>query len=123
MLDNYISEIEGRINEAERLKDEAAVLLKEAYATRENVKNEIEKCKKESEERILNLKKENEDHIAQVEKRMNLSVAAGVQADLLKNKDEIFKKVSTLIASELEALIFERKPKIRINADGLDKLK
>lgn len=123
MLDNYILEIENRINEAERLKDEAAMLLKSANERKENVKAEIEACKKDAEERMHNLKRENEDHITQVEKRIKLSLAAGAKADLVRKTDKMFKRVAESVTRELEALIAERAPKIRINVNDLDKLK
>lgn len=73
-LDIQIKDIKDKINEAENLKNEAQKTLSELKQRESEVENEINKLKKNSENRILELKNLSSQKLAQqIEKRKILA--------------------------------------------------
>lgn len=121
-LDNYIADVTKKIEEAERIKEEAAELLKNACLRRDQQNEEIEMYKKQSEEKLQKLADANAKYIENLSLSFQRSFAKKVDADISKKVNMVRNNIIEQIVSHVEAKILQDKPKIRVSEDDLKKL-
>lgn len=121
-LDEYIKGISEKIAEAEKIKEEAAILLKEACSRRDKQQEEIDRYKKESEEKLKILNESNCRYMDALTKNFQQSFDKKVEADIAKKIDEAKNRIIEQVIFDVEKKILEDKPKIRVLEDDLKRL-
>lgn len=121
-LDSYISEVSGEIEEAEKIKEEAAEMLKSAYLRRDEQSTEVEQYKVESEQKLNRLAEANKKYIDSLAAGFQQSFEKNIQAVISKRVDGITNDIISKVINQLESEILQKKPKIRVSAKDLKKL-
>ena len=121
--DNYILDIKTKIKEAEKLREEASDLLKSAYERKNNVKNEVERYKRDSEMYINSLKLEDKKYLDQLEKNMLKTFEADIKSSLSKKSEQMINSLTNKFSEGLLNKIASEQPKIEVRVSDLDRLK
>ncbi|MDR2107506.1 MAG: hypothetical protein LBO73_03230 [Holosporaceae bacterium] len=105
MLDGHIETVKNKISEAEILKEEATLELKEARAR----KNEAEKIMKEerleSEKRTERLYVEHEKYLRELREKFEAALKIRLESELARQKSQIMAKLSDEIVQKLSERI------------------
>jgi F0F1-type ATP synthase membrane subunit b/b' len=101
IVDEHIDSVKSKINNAELLEREASLALKEAYVRKNDVRELIEKNRKESEEKIRRLYQENEQYLKTLRERFDASLQAQLEAELSRQKNLLMTKLSDQIIKKL----------------------
>lgn len=123
MIGNYISDVQDKIEEAERLKDEASALLKEAYINKDNVEEIIAANKRLADARIEEIKRQNEAHLEVIKARYEASLKTQLDAELSRQKNILIHKLSDLLTEKLSEKIKNDNIEVGLNVSKDDLLK
>ena len=121
-LDEYIKGVSDKIVEAERIKDEAAALLKAAHQRREKQQEEIDQFKAESEKKLNILADVNRKYMDTLAQNFQKSFDKKVEADIAKKVEAVKSAIIEQVVSEVEKKVLGDKPKIRVLDDDLKRL-
>lgn len=121
-LDEYIKSVSDKIAEAEKIKEEASVLLKNARLRQDKQQDEVGKYQKESEEKLRILDEANRNYMDNLVKNFQQSFDKKVEADIAKKVETVRNSIIEQIISDVEKKILEDKPKIRVLEEDLKKL-
>lgn len=121
-IDEYIKGISEKIAEAEKIKEEASVLLKEACLRRDKQQEEVDRYKRESEQKLKILDESNRRYMDALTKNFQQSFDKKVEADIAKKIEETKNRIIEQVVFDVEKKILEDKPKIRVLEDDLKQL-
>ncbi len=122
-LDDHIDSVKAKIHEAERLKDEANSALKNAYVKKRDIETIIQENQKKSEEKIARLREENEILLQTLRKRYEDTLKSQLEADFMKQKNELIKRLSDLLIEKLtEKIKSSPTNDVTISREELEKL-
>lgn len=99
--DSYIEEIKCKISEAERMKDEASKFLKQACEKRNQVHQEIEKCKNDAKINLENMKLEQKRHIELMNNRYRQALDERMNTEIQRQKSVISSKIVDCLINEI----------------------
>lgn len=121
-IDLYIRNVKEKVDDAERLKNEATELLKQAYQKRDTVGQVIDELHIASKHKLEQLDKANTTYIDNLTVNFQKSFARKVEAAIAQKVEEVKNQVMEQVIFELEKRIIEEKPKIRVSRDDLSHL-
>ncbi|MDR2157968.1 MAG: hypothetical protein LBO02_01470 [Holosporaceae bacterium] len=104
-IDKHIESVKNKINEAELLRENASLALKEAYVKKNDVVELIEKNRRESNEKIKRLRQENEDYLKTLRERFESSLKNQLEMELAKQKELLLAKLSDQLIKKLKEKI------------------
>ena len=123
-LDAHITDVKSKINEAESMRNEAALILKKAYEKKDSINKIIEENQKISQKRFEKLQIENEIYIKQLQERYKASMQNQLDAELAKQKKQLIDKLSDLFFEKLsnEVNVKTFHSEVNTNIEFLQKL-
>ena len=123
-IDGYINSVKQRIQRLESQKDEAYSLLKMAYVKRDDVDEIIKSNRIKSEEKIKRLHIENRGYLNFLKEKHELSYKKQLDAELVKQKNLLIKRLSDSIIEKLTYEIVDNNSKfnVTVNKSDLHKL-
>jgi F0F1-type ATP synthase membrane subunit b/b' len=101
ILDEHIEAVKEKIAEAEREREAASLFLKEARVKKGDVAELIENNKKASWARVEKLRQEHEEHLKILFERLESSLKAQLEAEMVKQKDLLLEKISDEIIKKV----------------------
>jgi F0F1-type ATP synthase membrane subunit b/b' len=101
-IDEHIELVKNQISEAESLKNNASLALKEAYARKNEAVELIEKNRRESNEKIKRLRQENEEYLKTLRERFESSLKNQLEAELARQKELLMEKLSDQLIKKLK---------------------
>ncbi len=119
-IDEHIKSVKSQIDEAEKLKDEANIALKNAYAQKDDIERLIKENRKKSEEKIEKLKKENERLLQILRERHESSLKNQLEAELAKQKNNLIDKILDLLIEKLTERLADKNCDINVEIDKRD---
>lgn len=123
MIDKYIMDVQKKIEDAEKIKDEASLLLKEAYVNKDSVDEVIAANKHLSDTRIAEIKRQNEEHLEVIKKRYEASLKKQLDAELVRQKDILINQLADLVIKKLSEKIKNEDYQAELNISRNDLLK
>lgn len=123
MIDKYIMDVQKKIEDAEKIKDEASLLLKEAYVNKDSVDEVIAANKHLSDTRIAEIKRQNEEHLEVIKKRYEASLKKQLDAELVRQKNILINQLADLVIKKLSEKIKNEDYQAELNISRNDLLK
>lgn len=123
-LDGHIDEIKNKIKEAEKLKEEANIALKDAYAKKNQTEALIAEKQKIASERIQKLYENNERYLNELRVRQEATLKNQLESEFLKHRDLLISKLADLIVEKisLKVKIGEKEIPSHFTKEDLTKL-
>ena len=123
-LDGHIDEIKNKIKEAEKLKEEANIALKDAYAKTNQTEALIAEKQKIASERIQKLYENNERYLNELRVRQEATLKNQLESEFLKHRDLLISKLADLIVEKisLKVKIGEKEIPSHFTKEDLTKL-
>jgi F0F1-type ATP synthase membrane subunit b/b' len=119
-LDEHIESVKGKIKEAELLKEEALLMLKNANVKKQDIAKIIRENKEASDERIARLRKENEDYLRDLREKFEILLKNQLEAELSKQKDLLIGRLSEQIIAKLSEKAAAAESDIQIDFSNED---
>ncbi len=119
-IDGYINEVKSKVTEAEKLKEEAEIALKDAEAQKKRIEQELAEYKVKSEQRLALLESENNNYLKLLEERSKNALDKQLKMEFSRQKQQLFERLSDLVIKKITEKIKNEPVKNSVNFSEQD---